>query len=98
MTMAVRDAGAGISRDTLIGLAGAAAEAADGLYLKARRRIADQVSQDGKISSAAIEREQHAAHGLAWLATYVEALKQMAGYGERLSAEGRACHLRLIAP
>ena len=96
MTMAVRDAGAGISRDTLIGLAGAAAEAVDGLYLKARRRIADQVSEDGKLSSAAIEREQHAAHGLAWLATYVEALKQMAGYGERLSAEGRMGDLEAL--
>ena len=96
MTMAVRDAGAGISRDTLIGLAGAAAEAADGLYLKARRRIADHVSEDGKLSSAAIEREQHAAHGLAWLATYVEALKQMAGYGERLSAEGRMGDLEAL--
>ena len=96
MTMAVRDAGAGISRDTLIGLAGAAAEAADGLYLKARRRIAEQVSEDGRLSSAAIEREQHAAHGLAWFATYVEALKQMAGYGERLSAEGRMGDLEAL--
>ncbi|MGI9413730.1 MAG: acyl-CoA dehydrogenase family protein, partial [Hyphomicrobiales bacterium] len=94
--MAVRDTGTGISRDTLIGLAGAAAETADGLYLKARRSIADQVSENGKLSPAAIEREQHAAHGLAWLATYVEALKQMAGYGERLSAEGRMGDLEAL--
>jgi (2S)-methylsuccinyl-CoA dehydrogenase len=33
---------------------------------------------------------QHALHGLAWLATYVEALRQMLGWAQRLETEGRA--------
>ena len=42
-----------------------------------------------RLSAGKIEREQHAAHGLAWLATYVEAIKEMAGYARRMRAEGR---------
>jgi len=36
-----------------------------------------------------MEQEQRAAHGLAWLATYVESLRQLDAYAARLSAEGR---------
>ncbi|MFV0297770.1 MAG: acyl-CoA dehydrogenase, partial [Hyphomicrobiaceae bacterium] len=32
---------------------------------------------------------QHALHGLAWLATYVEAIRQMLGWAKRMSGEGR---------
>ena len=35
------------------------------------------------------DANQHALHGLAWLATYVEALRQMLGWSRRLQAEGR---------
>ena len=38
----------------------------------------------GTIDGAALEEEQHAAHALSWLATYVEALTQMANWAERL--------------
>ena len=38
----------------------------------------------GKIDGAALEEEQHAAHALSWLATYVESLQQMAAWAERL--------------
>jgi (2S)-methylsuccinyl-CoA dehydrogenase len=48
-----------------------------------------KVSTDGALDSALIEREQHAAHGLAWLATYTEAIKQMTAYARRLSEAGR---------
>ena len=34
------------------------------------------------------DREQRATHGLAWLATYVEAIRQLAAYAERLQASG----------
>ena len=34
------------------------------------------------------DREQRATHGLAWLATYVEATRQIAGYAERLQGDG----------
>jgi (2S)-methylsuccinyl-CoA dehydrogenase len=36
-----------------------------------------------------MESEQHACHGLAWLATYVEGVKQMASYARRLNEAHR---------
>jgi (2S)-methylsuccinyl-CoA dehydrogenase len=38
---------------------------------------------------AGLDGAQAPAHGLAWLATYVEALRQMLGWAERLSEQGR---------
>jgi (2S)-methylsuccinyl-CoA dehydrogenase len=35
-----------------------------------------------------IEADQHAAHGLAWFATYVQGLRELIAYAERLSEEG----------
>ena len=37
----------------------------------------------------ATQREQIAAHGLAWIATYGAALREMLAWGERLEADGR---------
>jgi (2S)-methylsuccinyl-CoA dehydrogenase len=63
--------------------------AAQGVMDCALDAVRDRVSENGKLSSAKIEAEQHAVHGLAWLATYVEALKEMAGYAQRMREEGR---------
>ena len=49
----------------------------EAVLARAKDAVRDLVTVDGKISGAAIEAEQTAAHGLAWLATYVEALRQM---------------------
>ena len=46
-------------------------------------------AQGGGGGTAASMPSQAAAHGLAWLATYVEALRQMLGWAKRLEAEGR---------
>jgi (2S)-methylsuccinyl-CoA dehydrogenase len=73
----------------LTGLAREATDAAEALLEKARARVAATVTDNGKVSAAALEREQRAAHGLAWLATYVEALRQLTAYAERMEAEGR---------
>ncbi|HEY7459069.1 MAG TPA: acyl-CoA dehydrogenase family protein [Xanthobacteraceae bacterium] len=48
-----------------------------------------RLTQNGRLSAAALDRDQHAAHGLAWLATYVEAIRQLVAYTKRLSAAGR---------
>jgi (2S)-methylsuccinyl-CoA dehydrogenase len=40
-------------------------------------------------ASTSPDAGQHALHGLAWLATYVEALRQMLGWARALSAEAR---------
>ena len=39
--------------------------------------------------AASPDASQHALHGLAWLATYVEALRQMLGWARKLGDEGR---------
>jgi (2S)-methylsuccinyl-CoA dehydrogenase len=73
----------------LIPLLESAAEAAGTLRDRCRDAVAGKVSQGGKIDGEALEREQHAAHGLAWIATYAEALNQVASYARRMSGEGR---------
>src|SRR4051794_37680091 len=73
----------------LISLADVAAKDAAALVAEARRRVRAKVVADGRISAERLEAEQHAAHGLAWLATYAEAIREMAAYARRLSGEGR---------
>jgi (2S)-methylsuccinyl-CoA dehydrogenase len=69
--------------------AGAALSEIEALQLEATAAVRRTVSADGALSAQLIEREQHAAHGLAWLATYVQAIREMLAYRQRLSAEGR---------
>ncbi|MGL4324162.1 MAG: acyl-CoA dehydrogenase family protein [Beijerinckiaceae bacterium] len=73
----------------VIALAHAAAAAAQTLFAEAKSAVRARVLRDGKISATLLEKEQHATHGLAWLATYVEAFTQMADYAERMRGEGR---------
>jgi (2S)-methylsuccinyl-CoA dehydrogenase len=61
----------------------AAVTAAERLLLVAKSAVAKRVA----LSS--LDEEQAAAHGLAWLATYVEALRQMHAWAVRLQGEGR---------
>ena len=63
-------------------------KAAEGLLADARLAVAARVMRDGRPDPRALDREQRAAHGLAWLATYVEAIRQLAGYAERLMEGG----------
>jgi (2S)-methylsuccinyl-CoA dehydrogenase len=51
-------------------------------------RVRDMVTVDGRISAERMEAEQRATHGLAWLATYAEALKQLDAWASRLAGEG----------
>jgi len=60
--------------------------AVEALFADARRAVAERVVREGKANARALDREQRAAHGLAWLATYGEALRQLAAYAQRLSA------------
>ena len=55
----------------------------------ARATLKERVSVGGKVSSKLIEQEQFAAHALAWLATYVESLRQLRAWAGRLESEGR---------
>jgi (2S)-methylsuccinyl-CoA dehydrogenase len=73
----------------LIPLLESATEAAAALRDRAVEAVAAKVSSGGKIDGAALEREQRAAHGLAWIATYVEAIRQITDYARRMEGEGR---------
>ena len=73
----------------LLPQAAAAAEAAAALVAAARGGLAARVSPSGRPSAAALETEQTAAHGLAWMATYAEGLRQMSAWAQALDAQGR---------
>ena len=66
-----------------------AALAAETVFGTARARIAARLMPGGKLSAALLDREQHAAHGLAWLATYAAVLRELTRYAERLVEDGR---------
>lgn len=70
-------------------LIGAALPGFETLLDQAIAAVRQKVLVDGKISALRLEAEQHAAHGLSWLATYVMALREMKAYGERLQGEDR---------
>ncbi|MEO1475067.1 MAG: acyl-CoA dehydrogenase family protein [Pseudomonadota bacterium] len=49
----------------------------------------DILAPGGKPDRAAFAANQHMAHGLAWVITYVETLRETAAWAERLDAEGK---------
>ncbi|KPQ16375.1 MAG: (2S)-methylsuccinyl-CoA dehydrogenase Mcd [Rhodobacteraceae bacterium HLUCCO18] len=73
----------------LLALTGAAVAPAEALLATATERLRAELSVDGRVSGALLEANQTAAHGLAWLATYVESLRQMHAWAERLNGEGK---------
>ena len=69
----------------------AAVTAAERILQVAKSAVRLKVEDAGQIDPV-----QHAAHGLAWLATYVEALRQMRRWVQRLADEGRAGELERL--
>ncbi len=65
-----------------------ATRAADALLAAARRAVRALVAPEGAVDPALLERHQFAAHGFAWMATYVAALDAMRAWAERLEAAG----------
>ena len=80
----------------LLPLAQEAVMAADRLLTAAKGKVTALVAVNGKIAPAALEREQYAVHGLAWLATYVEALRQLSAYADRMAGEDRLGEMEAI--
>jgi (2S)-methylsuccinyl-CoA dehydrogenase len=78
-----------IATDEFFELGRQANHAIEALYAEAVASVRAKVTENGKLSNTAIEREQHAAHGIAWLATYVESVRELLAYAERQKAEGR---------
>ena len=65
-----------------------AVAAAEALFADARRAVAARVTVEGRPMARVFDREQRATHGLAWLATYVEAIRQLAAYAARMIDSG----------
>ena len=70
--------------ETLIERYGEAVAAADRVLQAAKAGVRIKIQEAGGIDNA-----QHAAHGLAWLATAVEGLRQMHDWASRIHGEGR---------
>src|SRR3954452_2892287 len=78
-----RDAGV-----KLIALSREATRAAENILADATAAMRPRVMVENQIVEGLFDREQRATHGLAWLATYVESIRQLAAYAERIHAAG----------
>jgi (2S)-methylsuccinyl-CoA dehydrogenase len=76
------------SESRVIAMLDDAVTAVEALFADARRAVADRVTIEGRAVTRMLDREQRATHGLAWLATYVEAIRQLAAYAQRLADSG----------
>lgn len=51
---------------------------------KIKSKLSDRLNTSNKISNAELEKDQYLAHGLAWVATYIESLNQMLNWSQTL--------------
>ena len=65
-----------------------ALESLDTLFEAAKETVKSLVSKDGRVSSGLMEQHQAAAHGLSWLATYHESMRQMQNWATKLTEAG----------
>jgi (2S)-methylsuccinyl-CoA dehydrogenase len=75
--------------DDLLAVTAAALPEVENLFAEAREALRAQVTVNAKISAAALEEHQFAAHTLSWLATYTEALRQTRAWAGRLAEDGQ---------
>ena len=62
---------------------------AEDFLANVRHAVSELVLVDGRPSAELLEQHQFAAHGFSWVTTYVEGLRQMQGWAERLDAVGK---------
>ena len=75
--------------DGLLAQAEEALKSAETLLEAAKAGVAAMVVRDGKADRKLMEQNQFPVHGFAWMATYVEALRQALSWAERLESEGK---------
>lgn len=66
----------------------AAAAEAEKFVREARLAVFARVAPAGKVDRRLMDVEQRIVHGFAWMATYAETLREVALWGERLTAAG----------
>jgi (2S)-methylsuccinyl-CoA dehydrogenase len=76
------------ANSSLLTLARGATGAVEALLADAAAKVRERVVLEGRPAARLLDREQRATHGLAWLATYVEAVRQLTAYAERMQAGG----------
>ena len=74
----------------LLGRCAAALDAAAGYESRLRAALRRAIAPAGTVEPDRLERHQFAAHGFAWVATYVEALHRLLDWASGLAAAGRA--------
>ena len=77
-----------VGKSDLVELAQETSTVLDTLLADATAKVRAQVMVEGRVVGRLFDREQRATHGLAWLATYVEAVRQLGAYAARLTGEG----------
>ena len=77
-----------VGKSDLAELAQETSTVLDTLLADATAKVRAQVMVEGRVVGRLFDREQRATHGLAWLATYVEAVRQLGAYAARLTGEG----------
>jgi (2S)-methylsuccinyl-CoA dehydrogenase len=77
-----------VAQNDLVELAQAASAALDALLADATAKVRARVVVEGHVVARLVDREQRATHGLAWFATYVEAVRQLAAYAARMVEDG----------
>jgi len=87
-TLPLADAETPVLAD-LLTLTRATLDPAQTLLDRAKATVGARVTENGRVSGGLIEAHQTAAHGLAWLATYVESLRQMQAWAEKLDGLGK---------
>jgi (2S)-methylsuccinyl-CoA dehydrogenase len=83
LNKAQRDGGA-----ELVAITRQARAAVEAVLADATAAVRRRVTLDDQVIDSLLDREQRATHGLAWLATYVESVRQLAAYAERMQANG----------
>ena len=73
----------------LLTLAAQAIPAAEAVFDITKIKLQALVTTEGRVSNELIEKNQTAAHGFAWLATYVESLRQMENWALNLQVSGK---------
>jgi (2S)-methylsuccinyl-CoA dehydrogenase len=71
----------------LVELAREASSVLDALLADATTKVRERVVVEGHVVGRLVDREQRATHGLAWFATYVEAVRQLAAYAARIAGD-----------
>src|SRR6218665_1021862 len=66
-----------------------AASDAEAYFVALRKSVAATVAPGGKVDRKKIDEEQRSTHGLAWVLTYVETLKETANWADRIAEEGK---------